>query len=90
MRAAAGRAKGPSEQGFDEWRRRIGVWLGPAIFLASMAFMLPISTPPNAIVCGTGLVRLPYMLKMGVLMDVVAFFVIFALLRLLCPAPGLA
>jgi sodium-dependent dicarboxylate transporter 2/3/5 len=59
-------------------------------FGASMAFMLPISTPPNAIVYGTGLLRLTYMLKMGVLMDATAFVVIFAVLRLLCPILGLA
>jgi sodium-dependent dicarboxylate transporter 2/3/5 len=34
MHAAAAAATAPSEQTFDEWRRRVGVWLGPAVFLA--------------------------------------------------------
>lgn len=55
---------------------------------ASMAFMLPISTPPNAIVYGTGFVRITEMLRFGVLLDIVGFFVVFGGLRLLCPLLG--
>jgi sodium-dependent dicarboxylate transporter 2/3/5 len=58
-------------------------------FGASMAFMLPISTPPNAIVYGTGRVPLMTMLRAGVLLDVVSFFVIQGVLRLMCPLLGL-
>jgi sodium-dependent dicarboxylate transporter 2/3/5 len=36
-----------------------------ATFAASFAFMLPVSTPPNAIAYGTGLVRLPTMISFG-------------------------
>jgi solute carrier family 13 (sodium-dependent dicarboxylate transporter), member 2/3/5 len=36
-----------------------------ATFAASFAFMLPVSTPPNAIAYGTGLVRLPTMVRYG-------------------------
>jgi sodium-dependent dicarboxylate transporter 2/3/5 len=57
---------------------------------ASMAFMLPISTPPNAIVYGTGFVRIMEMVKFGVLLDTIAFFVVLAGLRILCPLLGLA
>jgi solute carrier family 13 (sodium-dependent dicarboxylate transporter), member 2/3/5 len=56
---------------------------------ASMAFMLPISTPPNAIVYGTGFVRITEMVKFGLVLDVIAFFVVFAGLRVLCPLLGL-
>lgn len=63
----------------------IGACLG-----ASLAFMLPISTPPNAIVYGTGLVPIRTMIRFGVVMDMVGFFVILAGLRLLCPLLGLA
>ena len=52
---------------------------------ASMAFMLPISTPPNAIVYGTGLVPITTMIRFGVAMDIVAFFIVLGGLRLLCP-----
>jgi sodium-dependent dicarboxylate transporter 2/3/5 len=42
----------------------MGVALG-----ASMAFMLPVSTPPNAIVYGSGCVPITVMLRLGTLLD---------------------
>lgn len=57
---------------------------------ASMAFMLPISTPPNAIVYGSGLVPITTMIRKGVLLDVIAGVIVFAGLRILCPLLGLA
>jgi sodium-dependent dicarboxylate transporter 2/3/5 len=41
-------------------------------FAASCDFALPAGTPPNAIVFGSGYVRLPVMMKAGVLLDVLA------------------
>jgi sodium-dependent dicarboxylate transporter 2/3/5 len=38
---------------------------------ASFAFMLPVSTPPNALAYGTGLVRMPTMIRFGAWMDLV-------------------
>lgn len=58
-------------------------------FGASMAYMLPISTPPNAIAYGTGLVPLTAMMKCGLLLDLVSFLIIMGALRLLCPILGL-
>jgi sodium-dependent dicarboxylate transporter 2/3/5 len=46
---------------------------------ASSAFMMPVGTPPNAIVFGTGLVRLPQMMRAGVWLNVAAIVVITAL-----------
>ncbi len=43
---------------------------------ASMAFMLPISTPPNAIVYSSGHVPITAMIKHGFALDIFAFFVI--------------
>jgi sodium-dependent dicarboxylate transporter 2/3/5 len=43
---------------------------------ASMGFMLPVSTPPNAIVYGSGCVPLPKMIRYGALLDLVGFLVI--------------
>jgi sodium-dependent dicarboxylate transporter 2/3/5 len=59
-------------------------------FGASMGFMFPVGTPPNAIVYGTGLVPLTAMMRIGVMVDILGFFVILAVLRVLCPLMGLA
>ena len=56
---------------------------------ASFGFMLPISTPPNAIVYGSGLVPIGRMIRAGILLDVFGFFVLWGGLRLLCPLLGL-
>ena len=58
-------------------------------FGASMGFMFPVGTPPNAIVYGTGLVPLTTMMRIGVMVDILGFFVILAVLRTLCPLLGL-
>jgi sodium-dependent dicarboxylate transporter 2/3/5 len=42
-----------------------------AAFGASLAFMLPVSTPPNAIVYGSGHVPVTRMIRYGLLLDVV-------------------
>jgi sodium-dependent dicarboxylate transporter 2/3/5 len=55
---------------------------------ASFGFMLPISTPPNAIVYGSGLVPLREMVRAGVLLDVAGAALIWLSLRLLCPLLG--
>jgi sodium-dependent dicarboxylate transporter 2/3/5 len=49
---------------------------------ASSAFMMPVGTPPNAIVFGTGLVRMPQMMKAGVWLNLAAILVITALATL--------
>ncbi len=61
-----------------------------ACFGASFGFMLPVSTPPNAIVYGTGLVPIPKMMRAGVLFDVLGLVIIWTGLRVLCPLVGLA
>jgi sodium-dependent dicarboxylate transporter 2/3/5 len=43
---------------------------------ASMGFMLPVSTPPNAIVYGSGRVRLTDMIRAGLLLDLAGVAVI--------------
>jgi sodium-dependent dicarboxylate transporter 2/3/5 len=59
-------------------------------FGASLGFMFPVGTPPNAIVYGTGLVPITAMMRTGILVDIVGFFVVLAALRVLCPLLGLA
>ena len=56
-----------------------GVLLVPATVAASCAFMMPVGTPPNAIVFGTGLVRMPDMMKAGLWLNLAGIALIFAL-----------
>ena len=43
----------------------------PAGIAASCAFMLPVATPPNAIVYGTGEIKQENMLKVGFLLNII-------------------
>jgi sodium-dependent dicarboxylate transporter 2/3/5 len=61
-----------------------------AVFGASFGFMLPVSTPPNAIVYGSGLIPIPKMIRAGFIFDILGLFVIWAGLRVMCPLLGLA
>ena len=48
----------------------------PAAFAATCAFMLPVGTPPNAIVFGTGNVTIGQMMRGGVVLNVVGVMLI--------------
>jgi sodium-dependent dicarboxylate transporter 2/3/5 len=61
-----------------------------AVFGASFGFMLPVSTPPNAIVYGSGLIPIPKMIRAGFVFDVLGLFIIWIGLRVMCPLLGLA
>ncbi|MDN3556606.1 SLC13 family permease [Halomonas maura] len=52
----------------------------PAAFAATCAFMLPVGTPPNAIVFGTGAVTIGQMARGGVVLNVIGI----ALITLFC------
>ncbi len=56
-----------------------------ACLAASMAFMLPVSTPPNAIVYGSGCIPLWKMIRHGVVLNLVSFVVIVASVLWLLP-----
>lgn len=56
-----------------------------ATFGASLGFMLPVSTPCNAIVYGSGYVPLGRMIRYGILLDVAGVVVIVTLIRWLVP-----
>ncbi|MGH7274494.1 MAG: SLC13 family permease [Nitrospiria bacterium] len=56
---------------------------------ASYGFMLPVSTPPNAIVYGSGLVPITRKVRAGAIFDLLGFIMIWTALRVLCPLLGL-
>lgn len=49
-----------------------------ATFGASMGFMMPVSTPPNAIVYSSGYIPIGAMMRYGVVLDVIGFVMIVA------------
>lgn len=63
----------------------LGVALG-----ASMAFSLPVSTPPNAIIYGSGCVPITVMLRLGIGMDLISSLLVSAGILLLSRLFGLA
>jgi len=48
----------------------------PVALSASLAFMLPVATPPNAIVFGSGFVGMPSMVRLGLRLNIVSIVVI--------------
>lgn len=56
------------------------IWLAmPVTFAASCAFMMPISTPPNAILFASGYIRMKEMIKTGLLLNLFSLFIIWLL-----------
>lgn len=56
-----------------------------ATFGASLGFMLPVSTPCNAIVYGSGYIPLMKMVRYGIILDIFGAIVIVAMLTLISP-----
>lgn len=57
----------------------------PAAISASCAFMLPVATPPNAIVYGSGRVTVPQMARAGIWLNVLMIGIVTGLAILLVP-----
>jgi di/tricarboxylate transporter len=55
----------------------------PAALGASCAFMLPVATPPNAIVYGSGFITMPQMAKAGFWLNIMMIFVITGMMYML-------
>ena len=47
-----------------------------AAVAASCAFMLPVATPPNAVVFGSGYLRIPDMVSKGIIMNVISIIIL--------------
>ena len=47
-----------------------------AAVAASCAFMLPVATPPNAVVFGSGYLRIPDMVSKGIVMNVISIIIV--------------
>ena len=48
----------------------------PITIAASCAFMLPVATPPNAIVFATGRLRIPQMAREGILLNIIGVIIV--------------
>jgi len=57
----------------------------PAAIAASCAFMMPVATPPNAIVFASGRVRVSQMVKAGILLNLTGILIVTAVFLLLGP-----
>ena len=66
--------------GIDPFMPALGACLG-----ASFGFMLPISTPPNAIVYASGLIPVIKMIRAGIIFDLLGIVLIWGMLRLVGP-----
>jgi sodium-dependent dicarboxylate transporter 2/3/5 len=50
----------------------------PATISASCAFMLPVATPPNAIVFGSGCIQMSRMVRTGIILNFIGVFLVTA------------
>ncbi|MCB0647887.1 MAG: SLC13/DASS family transporter [Saprospiraceae bacterium] len=55
----------------------------PATIAASCAFMLPVATPPNAVVFSSGHLRIPDMIKAGLFMNIASIILLFIYIYLI-------
>jgi solute carrier family 13 (sodium-dependent dicarboxylate transporter), member 2/3/5 len=61
------------------------LFLVPCALAANCSYMMPVGTPPNAIVFGSGLVTLPQMARAGMLLNLILVPIILGLVWLLGP-----
>lgn len=61
------------------------VYVIPVTLAASCAFMLPVATPPNAVVFSSGLVAIPAMARVGLILNIIAVAVLSVVALLIAP-----
>ena len=57
----------------------------PAVVSASCAFMLPVATPPNAIVFATGRITIPQMVRAGFILNITGIIIVTLIALYLAP-----
>jgi len=61
------------------------VLMAAAAIAASCAFMLPVATPPNAVVFGSGYLRIPDMVRKGFFLNLISVVTIVLMVYYLLP-----
>ena len=57
----------------------------PITIAASCAFMLPVATPPNAIVFATGRLHIPQMVRAGIVLNIIGIIIVSVIALYLAP-----